>query len=208
MGQFYAFRSSPTPTAITHDQLVATALDWLRQTKGYKVVIPELSSYTNERPDVVGWKNNVSAIVECKVSRSDFLADRKKPHRACPAHGIGNYRYYLCPPKLIKPDDLPERWGLLYAGDDGIQQVVDAKIHLLDEVNLIAERMMLYSLCRRAERRGLLKYGLAQKWGGLPNGSAIVRNARAILSRLTSDEKSEQIRRLVTDFESNADDGT
>jgi len=29
--------------------------------------------------------------------------------------GLGVYRFYLCPVGLIQPEELPPKWGLLYA---------------------------------------------------------------------------------------------
>ena len=52
-----------------------------------------------------------TVLVECKVSRSDFLADKAKPHRH--VGGIGNWRYYMAPEGLISPNELPEKWGLV-----------------------------------------------------------------------------------------------
>lgn len=53
-------------------------------------------------------------VVESKVSRADFLADAKKSFRKNPEEGVGNYRYYACPEGLIKPEELPPKWGLIY----------------------------------------------------------------------------------------------
>lgn len=66
-----------------------------------------------ERCDAVMFTSNASFVIETKISRSDFLADFKKSHRqeGC---GIGNYRYYACPTGLIKPEELPPKWGLIY----------------------------------------------------------------------------------------------
>ena len=76
-----------------------------------------------EHPDAIGWRRNPfdggAILVEAKVSRSDFLADARKPHRLEPGQGVGRFRYYLCPEGLIAPDELPERWGLLYATTRG-----------------------------------------------------------------------------------------
>lgn len=52
-----------------------------------------------------------TVLVECKVTRSDFLADKAKPHRH--VGGIGNWRYYMAPEGLISPEELPEKWGLV-----------------------------------------------------------------------------------------------
>lgn len=65
-----------------------------------------------ERCDAVLFCSSYSYMIETKISRSDFLADFKKPHRI--NGGIGNYRYYACPEGLIKPEELPEKWGLIY----------------------------------------------------------------------------------------------
>jgi hypothetical protein len=56
--------------------------------------------------------------VECKISRADFLADHAKPHRAI-GGGVGDYRYFLCPQGLIKPEEVPHRWGLLWISPRG-----------------------------------------------------------------------------------------
>ena len=55
--------------------------------------------------------------MEVKVSRSDFLADRKKPHRQ--QGGVGSFRYYMCPEGLIDIKDLPHGWGLLWVNSRG-----------------------------------------------------------------------------------------
>lgn len=70
-----------------------------------------------ERCDALLFCSNNSYLIETKISRSDFLADFKKEHRV---NGglIGNYRYYACPVGLIKPEELPEKWGLIYVDPD------------------------------------------------------------------------------------------
>lgn len=98
----------------THTDLCQMAVRWLKR-QGCGVVITEMSSHASEEPDAIGWKYGVSALVECKVSRSDFLKDKKKLHRMASDLGMGCWRFYLCPPDIIKEKDLPEGWGLLYA---------------------------------------------------------------------------------------------
>jgi len=89
------------------------------------MVFSEIVSIQAETPDAIGWRNSASEsfLVECKVSRTDFLADRRKPFRRCPEQGMGLYRYYLCPPGIIRVDDLPPGWGLLYCHPQIIQVV-------------------------------------------------------------------------------------
>lgn len=67
-----------------------------------------------ERADAILFNSSASFLIETKISRSDFLADAKKEFRKSPDKGIGIYRYYACPAGLIKPDELPPKWGLIY----------------------------------------------------------------------------------------------
>jgi hypothetical protein len=47
-------------------------------------------------PDAIGWKHAChSVLVERKVTRSDFLADRAKPFRLDLGPGVGCERFYL-----------------------------------------------------------------------------------------------------------------
>lgn len=70
-----------------------------------------------ERCDAILFTSGASFMIETKISRSDFLADSKKAHRS-DGCGVGNYRYYACPTGLIKPEELPEKWGLIYVNAD------------------------------------------------------------------------------------------
>lgn len=96
---------------------------------GCHFAIIEPSCY-GENPDVFGIRHGANGfsvgtvLIEAKTSRSDFLADRKKPHRMQPETGIGKWRYYICPTDLIKPKDLPEKWGLIYVNERGHCNIV------------------------------------------------------------------------------------
>jgi hypothetical protein len=97
--------------ALTHTELVERARKWLVGTQRCAVVLTECGC--NEIADAIGWKyNGQSILVECKVSRADFLRDKKKFHRRHPSSGMGMLRYYMASPKLISVDELPENWGL------------------------------------------------------------------------------------------------
>ena len=100
---------------LTHADLVKIAGRWLRNTAGCPVVLEELCAATanGENPDAIGWYTGRSMLIECKVSRSDFLADRKKPFRAEPSKGLGLYRYYMAPKGLLRAAEMPTGWGLL-----------------------------------------------------------------------------------------------
>src|SRR5277367_2990354 len=100
--------------AVKHAQLVARAADWLRHRYGCGIVLSEQYCVTGEVPDVIAWKASCqSVLVECKVSRADFLADAGKPFRTCPEEGLGSKRLYMAPAGMIAPTELPRHWGLL-----------------------------------------------------------------------------------------------
>ncbi|UOX39929.1 coil containing protein [Vibrio phage V-YDF132] len=95
-----------------------------------QVAFTEISSNQfKEIPDVFGFDQyGESCVVEVKVSRSDFLCDAKKPFRAKPETGMGDFRYYMCPTGIIKPEDLEgTKWGLIYVSPKGICKVVRGK---------------------------------------------------------------------------------
>lgn len=113
-----------TQNNLTHRELCEIGAALLRKPEsanghGCHFSIVEPSCY-GENPDVFGIRHGSDGydigtiLLEAKTSRADFLADRKKPHRISPEKGIGKWRYFICPTDLIKPDELPERWGLIY----------------------------------------------------------------------------------------------
>lgn len=99
---------------MTHAQLVRMGEEWLRRSYRCGIVLSEQSCASGETPDVIGWKGKCrSVLVECKISRADFLADREKSFRRDPAAGMGCERFYLAPQGLIDKAELPKGWGLL-----------------------------------------------------------------------------------------------
>ncbi|SES12087.1 hypothetical protein SAMN04487958_107178 [Vreelandella subterranea] len=113
----------------THAELCAVAVKWLKRPNsnnghGCHVAVSEVrSGWTGEIPDAIGFRqsghppSDGSVVVEVKVSRGDFLSDKKKPHRI--EGGLGNWRYFMCPEGMIQPDELPEGWGLLWVNARG-----------------------------------------------------------------------------------------
>src|SRR5919197_1773184 len=98
---------------MTHPQLVDLAVRWLRRYR-CGVVLSEQSCATGEMPDAIGWKRAChSVVVEFKISREDFSADRDKPFRKKPEVGLGCERFYMTPAGLLRPGELPHGWGLL-----------------------------------------------------------------------------------------------
>lgn len=112
---------------LTHAGLCALAVRWLKRPPsaggpGCIVAIsePRAEAY-GECPDAIGFRAghlDGSVLVECKVSRADFLADKAKLHRQ-PGCGMGTWRYYMAPAGMLRPEELPERWGLLEVNSRG-----------------------------------------------------------------------------------------
>lgn len=128
-----------------HSELIEIAVRWLRGTQRCSVVLAEAQG-GHEIPDAIGWARGgrVSTLVECKVSRSDFLRDAKKWHRRA-GLAIGQQRYYLTPPGTIVPSDLPADWGLLEAGARVRVVVRLPKLQVIDPAITLREVPYLYA---------------------------------------------------------------
>lgn len=138
---------------MTHAALVRKAVDWLR---GYRcgVVLSEQACVSGEVPDAIGWKRAChSVLVECKVSRGDFLADRAKPFRQKPDSAVGCERFYLVPRDLIRPEELPAGWGLLEVNNRGVELSRPSKKNLRSEEGFRCEMNLLLASLRRVEIR-------------------------------------------------------
>ena len=138
---------------MTHAQLVEKAVRWLR---AYRcgVVLSEQACVSGEMPDAIGWKQAChSVLVECKVTRPDFLADRAKPFRQKPEKGVGSERYYLTPPALIKPEELPSGWGLLELRRGRIEKIQASAKNLRSLRGFRYEMNLLLASLRRVEVR-------------------------------------------------------
>ncbi len=144
-----------TSSAARHAQLVARAVDWLRSKYGCGIILSEQYCATGEVPDVIGWKGLCqSVLVECKVSRSDFLADASKPFRQNPEEGLGSKRFYLAPPGIIAREELPKHWGLLESkGREVTMAVRPGKADLRTPAGLMKEMNLLLASLRRVEVR-------------------------------------------------------
>lgn len=114
-------------STFTHADLCALAVKWLKRNNsaggpGCAVALSECrSGYLGEIPDAIGYRasghHDGTYVVEVKVSRSDFLADARKPHRI--SGGLGNWRHFMAPEGLIRVDELPTGWGLLEVNGRG-----------------------------------------------------------------------------------------
>jgi hypothetical protein len=140
---------------MTHAQLVRLAEHWLRRNYRCGIVLSEQSCASGETPDVIGWKGKCrSVLIECKISRADFLADREKPFRHDAALGMGSERFYLTPSGLVEPHELPERWGLLECKGREVRMAVKAsRRSQRTETGLMWEMNLLLASLRRVEVR-------------------------------------------------------
>jgi hypothetical protein len=175
----------PTAAATAkHQQMVAKAVEWLRVRYGCAIILSEQSCGSGEVPDVIGWKGFCqSVLVECKVSRGDFLADASKPVRLHPGEALGSRRLYMAPAGMIRREELPKHWGLLeLSGREVTLTVKPGRVDLRTETGLKKEMNLLLASLRRVEVRieprtitDFLKWKnrLAEYNGGqLPSGIA------------------------------------
>jgi hypothetical protein len=138
---------------MTHAQLVQKAVEWLR---AYRcgVVLSEQACASGEMPDALGWKRAChSVLVECKISRADFLADREKPFRRKPEAGVGCERFYLTPESLVRKEELPAGWGLLECRNRRVEMLRAGARNLRTAVGFRYEMNLLLASLRRVEIR-------------------------------------------------------
>jgi len=117
-------------------------------------VLSEQACVSGEMPDAIGWKKAChSVLVECKVSRADFLADREKTFRQKPETGVGCERYYLAPNGLIRIEELRPGWGLLEVCGREIERAKSSAKNLRTAVGFGYEMNLLLASLRRVEVR-------------------------------------------------------
>lgn len=151
--------------SLLHEEQNQVAAKWLKK-NGFVVVGTNIwSSGVRERFDVVGFRQQCSVIIESKVSRSDFFADRKKPERK--GRGLGTYRFYITPLNMITIDELPPSWGLLYFDGKKVLEIHRAagnywSAYPADDDNwsdfqhessVELERNVLFSLARKLNKK-------------------------------------------------------
>ncbi len=129
-----------------HRQLCEIGAKFLKRSAsknghGCHFAIIEPSVY-GENPDVFGVRHGTiserkigdtvhvygydvgTVVLEAKTSRPDFLRDRAKSHKAADEMGLGRWRYYICPENLIKVEDLPPKYGLIWVTKGGQVKVI------------------------------------------------------------------------------------
>ncbi len=161
--------------SLTHDELCLKAEKFLKN-NGFGVVFHDkFKAYTahGEQPDCLGFRSGVSCLIECKTSRADFLADRKKRFRKDPTKGMGDWRFMLTPKGLITVDELPEGWGLLETDGRRVYKTHGFPSNALwisskpFTGHKVSELGMMYSALRRMVIRGHFN----EIYEGIPNAS-------------------------------------
>ena len=153
---------------MNHADLVEIAVKWLRngarvpdsssrtgeRRRNCGVVLSEMVTSTMETPDAIGWflAGDRSVLVECKATRPDFLADKRKMFRRHKSWGCGDYRYFLAPDGLIANHEVPVGWGLLNPIGNGRVKLVMLATRM--DKNKRAETNMLWSAVRRLQNGG------------------------------------------------------
>lgn len=141
---------------MTHPALVELAVRWLRTSYRCGIILSEQACCTGEVPDVIGWKGRCrSVLVECKISRADFLADRGKPWRLNPQGALGCERFYMAPAGLIAAAELPSGWGLLEVRNRKVEIALacNKRKSLRTPEGLLNEMNLLLASLRRVEIR-------------------------------------------------------
>ncbi|MBV8476772.1 MAG: hypothetical protein JO249_06355 [Acidobacteria bacterium] len=139
---------------MTHGRLIGLAEGWLRR-QGCRIVLSEQTADCGEIPDAIGWTADCrSIVIECKVSRADFAADRQKLARQRPKGAMGCERWYLAAAGLLKVNEIPQEWGLLQVRQGRVEVVVrpqsgSQRKHL----GIMSEMALLLASLRRVEVR-------------------------------------------------------
>lgn len=132
---------------MTHAELVARAVRWLRRTMRCGVIGWRPCIMCTELPDAIGWRaSGQSFLVEAKCSRGDFKRDAEKWHRQR-GPGMGNGRWFIVPQALVAVEELPEGWGLLQVWGARVREQRVAQLR--SEKNAVEEMRYLLALHRR-----------------------------------------------------------
>lgn len=143
---------------MTHAELVKIAAAQLKRW-GCLPICTEMvtQNISGEIPDAIGWTARASILIECKASRSDFLADCKKIFRFdLPESGMGDFRFYLTNPGVItKETDIPLGWGVYEVIDGKVKYKFGKRYSNAAPIplrgNKMAEIVLLRSYIRRKE---------------------------------------------------------
>ena len=139
----------------THKKLTERASQWLKNAKQCNPVFSEQGSANfSEMPDAIGFKSDLCIVVECKISKSDLYADRKKKFRE--SGGLGDLRYYFMPESLYQEckDFDFKGWGLVVLTENNVVKKVRGIDSDRFKSNIKNERDFLRSRILEIQRFG------------------------------------------------------
>lgn len=110
-------------------------------------------------------KSGMMYEFEVKISRSDFLADKKKKKHAAYSllpESLGNsrcpnYFSYVCPNGLIKPEEIAAHTGLYYVDGEKVieikkpkimQQFIHNKKEIIEKISRVYSERHFLGMCR------------------------------------------------------------
>lgn len=128
---------------------------WLIRSKQCNPVFTEKGSANfSEMPDAIGFKTDLSIVAECKISKSDLYADRKKSFRE--SGGLGNLRYYFLPESLYCECNRFDfkGWGVVIVTGQGVVRKIRGINSIDFESNIKNERDFLRSRVLEIQRFG------------------------------------------------------
>lgn len=121
---------------LTHDDIGELAAKKLKG-MGYIACFANITSAAaGEKPDALGVDSaGITFLVEAKISRADFAADKKKRHRQEGVSSIGQYRAFITPKGLLKPEEIPYGWQLweVHGKNKPIIKVIKGPVKKKDE---------------------------------------------------------------------------
>jgi len=135
----------------THRELIDRMSMWLERKYNCPVTLLERLGHggTGESPDILAWRaDGKSYLIEVKISRSDFHADKHKPWRRNMDDGLGQTRYYAAPKGILKPEDIPAGWGLLSVTEHQVRELKQPEAIKQNETAVRAEMAMLIRALR------------------------------------------------------------
>lgn len=97
--------------------------------------------------------------IEIKISRSDFLRELNKPAKRESIEAYAMETYFACPLGILKPDELPEKWGLITVSEKGARIAKRA----VQRDNITFDLNFLASVCRRSAEIVASKEGLERR---------------------------------------------
>ena len=145
----------------THSELVEIGYKWCINKCAFAFKELVTLNGTGEIPDIIGFKDDGTFLLEAKTSYSDFLSDKKKWFRKRPEYGMGDWRFYICPVGMIKIDELFPGWGLIEVNEKGKARTIYnpfGKGNVYSRwrkqtKNYTAEQAMMFSALRRLHIR-------------------------------------------------------